>query len=994
MNVSPATWHELSGLLDAALDLPPALRSAWLERQRAARPDLASSLDRLLAAHATAETADVLARLPTLGGGVRPSAEGPGLAAGACIGPYRLIRELGSGGMADVWLAERNDGAFERRVALKLPRTSRLRSDLATRFARERDILARLEHPNIARLYDAGLAADGLPYLAMEFVDGVPITAYCDALRLDVAARLQLFAQALDAVQFAHANLVIHRDLKPSNIMVTADGQVRLLDFGIAKLLADNDIAHETRLTQLAGRALTPDYASPEQIRGEPLTTATDVYSLGVLLFELLTGARPYRLAHDSPAQLELAILGAEPARPSSRLGAEAAQKRNSTERGLAHRLTGDLDTIVLKALAKEPARRYPGVGALAADLRRHLTGEPVEARPASFAYRIGKFVARNRIAVGAAGAVAVALIGATGASLWQAQIAHAQARRADEVKHFVLSIFKEADTYSVSGGSRKTTAVELLERARDRLAAAGVSDPAIRVELLTSIGTSLTGLGEAGLASQVLAEAATLADAQLGSRHPGTLGAKLEWGGARILQGELAQAGPLLDAAEAGMRRNGDALGLISALRWKSFLRAHERRFDESIALAAEAVQIAEASPTPLDRRDLMDAYLTLAGAMGTVHRPGRLAPAQRAYELARAIYGDRPTVPLLHAHSLYAYALAMEGDAEAGVAELKALVPLQVQLLGPDHVEVMASYARIGLAALSRGDPRSAIEAYRAALQTERNKAGGSATKGVGQQQYRLGEALVRARRDAEAEAELSEAVRTLSAVLPADHAEVQLAHAALALVLARAGRLEEADAEVERASVLPLGETMDGASIAVRVGSVRSLQGRHEQALTLLQDASDYLNRQAIPIAHAQALAALGEAQLAAGRADEAVTTLESARAAFEALQPDLSPDHADLLVTLGRACLEIARADAAVAATADAAAFWQRFDPASRAAGLAHLWQARSLLAAHRPHDASVALQRASAILAVGAVPADRALLAQTRDALGVRSIAKR
>ena len=245
MNLSPETWHSLSSLLDQALDLAPDGRAAWLEGVARTQPTLVPTLARLLEAHASGERADVLGSSPAAPFAASMPGEESGLEAGDRVGPYRLLRPIGSGGMADVWLAERDDGAFAREVALKLPLVSRLRRDLAVRFARERDILARLEHPHIARLYDAGVSADGLPYLAMEYVDGRPITIWCDEHRVDLAGRIQLFAQVLSAVQFAHANLVIHRDLKPSNILVTDDGQVRLLDFGIAKLLAADDADHD-----------------------------------------------------------------------------------------------------------------------------------------------------------------------------------------------------------------------------------------------------------------------------------------------------------------------------------------------------------------------------------------------------------------------------------------------------------------------------------------------------------------------------------------------------------------------------------------------------------------------------------------------------------------------------------------------------------------------------------------------------------------------------
>jgi eukaryotic-like serine/threonine-protein kinase len=498
MNVSPATWTTLSALLDEALDLLPEQRASWLEQVTRAQPEMAPALEKLLAAHASDETIDLLRELPALPDLPELPVAGStgGLVAGARVGPYRLVRELGRGGMADVWLAERADGAFTREVALKLPLVTRLRRDLAARFARERDILARLEHPHIARLYDAGVSDDDLPYLAMEYVAGQPITLWCDAHRAGVPARLRLFAQVLEAVQYAHANLVVHRDLKPSNILVSGDGQVRLLDFGIAKLLADDETTHETQLTRQAGHALTPDYASPEQILGDPLTIATDVYSLGVVLFELLTGHRPYKLKVESAAQLELAILDAEAVKPSSVVDAAAAAARGTHVRHLSNVLAGDLDTIVLKALAKDAAARYGTVAAFAEDLQRFSEGRAVLARPASWLYRSGKFIRRNKVSVGAATLAVTALLAMTGVSLWQARVAREQAqvaareaRRAEAVQAFVLDIFRaNSDRQRDPAQARNTTARELLDLGTERLQAALQDAPESRVEVMKTL--------------------------------------------------------------------------------------------------------------------------------------------------------------------------------------------------------------------------------------------------------------------------------------------------------------------------------------------------------------------------------------------------------------------------------------------------------------------------------------------------------------------------
>jgi eukaryotic-like serine/threonine-protein kinase len=405
MGLSIPQMALMSRLLDEALPLDAAGRRRWLDALSPEYQSLAEALREALLPVGESGLAG------SLGGGMGSdlSQIGSGPRPGEIVGPYRTIRLLGEGGMAEVWLAQRADGAFKRDVALKLPVHLRLRKGLASRFARERDILAALEHPNIARLYDAGVSSNGLPYLAMEYVAGEPLTAWCDARQLGIRERLQLFLQVLDAVQYAHAQRVIHRDIKPSNILVTDSGQVRLLDFGVAKLLASEE--EQSDLTQRYGRALTPDYASPELVRGEQLGAAGDVYALGVVLYELLSGGRPYRLeAAASIAQLEHAITDVEVKRPSIQLAPGAGGNRGTTERKLARRLRGDLDAIVLKALAKDPARRYDSATAFADDLQRTLSGEPVEARPDRLSYRCAKFALRHRTGL-AATAVATALV-------------------------------------------------------------------------------------------------------------------------------------------------------------------------------------------------------------------------------------------------------------------------------------------------------------------------------------------------------------------------------------------------------------------------------------------------------------------------------------------------------------------------------------------------------------------------------------------------------
>ena len=414
MGLSIPQMRRMSCLLDEALPLDATGRRAWLEALPTEHQDLAQALrGALLPGAAELLEFEKLAALPELGA---PTTEGApctsGLQTGARVGPYQLIRPLGAGGMAEVWLARRADGAFRRDVALKLPVLGRLRADLEQRFARERDILASLEHPHIARLYDAGVDPNGLPYLSMEYVEGRPLTEWCDAHQLGIRARLELFLQMLEAVQYAHGKHVIHRDLKPSNVLVTDSGQVRLLDFGVAKLL-EADEPQLAELTNLYTRALTPDYASPELLRGESVDVRGDVYSLGVLLYELLTGVRPYRLRNAAATGLlEQVVRAVEVKRPSTQQGTGAAAARGTMPEKLARQLRGDLDAITLKALAKAPAMRYQSVASLAEDLRRYLQARPVEALPARLPDRLRKFLRRNSTVVGVT-ATAVAVVAA-----------------------------------------------------------------------------------------------------------------------------------------------------------------------------------------------------------------------------------------------------------------------------------------------------------------------------------------------------------------------------------------------------------------------------------------------------------------------------------------------------------------------------------------------------------------------------------------------------
>ena len=414
-------WQRVKQLVDHAILTDPGERSAYLDAACGEDRELRQEVESLLAAHEQAGT-DFL-KDPAVD--FKSAVSAPAARAHSRIGVYQIIDQLGHGGMGEVYRAARADGQYDQQVAIKLVRVGLDTSFLLERFRHERQILASLDHPNIARLLDGGTTENGTPYLVMELLEGVPIDQYCDEHKLSVTQRLQLFRQVCGAVQYAHQRLVIHRDLKPSNVLVTREGVPKLLDFGIAKILDQSSDAQTT-----LGQSMTPEYASPEQIRGETITTASDVYSLGVGLYQLLTGCSPYGVNTNNAHELSRAILETEPPRPSTvvlnpkvvppgdtKINAEPLSSAGVSNAGegsparLARRLQGDIDNILLMALRKEPQRRYASVEQFAEDIRRHLAGLPVIAAKDSWNYRTGKFVRRHRAAIIAAGLALVALI-------------------------------------------------------------------------------------------------------------------------------------------------------------------------------------------------------------------------------------------------------------------------------------------------------------------------------------------------------------------------------------------------------------------------------------------------------------------------------------------------------------------------------------------------------------------------------------------------------
>jgi serine/threonine protein kinase len=535
--VDPERWRRVEEILGAALELPPEERRSFAERASRGDGELLAEVLSLLAADAGAGA--FLGRPLLSPTGEPPAEEEEPAWIGRTIGPYRLVRRLGEGGMSAVYLAVRSEEQFQQQVAVKLIRAGVAGAEQLRRFRTERQILARLNHPGIARLFDGGTTPEGLPYFVLEYVDGEPIDRYCDRRRLSVAERLGLFRTVCEAVHYAHQNLVVHRDLKPGNILVTAEGVPKLLDFGIAKPLPPEPAAAGAAPTAAWLRLLTPEYASPEQIQGKPVTTATDVYSLGVLLYKLLTGHLPYRLEERTPQAIERAILEREPIRPSAAVGrgadagspdaagsaraeAEAVSGlRGVRPRQLRRQLAGDLDNMVLKALRKEPQRRYGSVEQFSEDVRRHLERRPVEAHPSSLAYRTRKFLRRSRLALGVAAAFVLVLVAALVLlALQSVRAAERERDHAREVARFLEEVFCSDRPAAVAAEAGPEGEVQAaLRQTLDRiLRDLGDLD---RAETLLGLGRCLGAAGRRREAEPLLVEALAVRRRMLPGGHP-----------------------------------------------------------------------------------------------------------------------------------------------------------------------------------------------------------------------------------------------------------------------------------------------------------------------------------------------------------------------------------------------------------------------------------------------------------------------------------------
>ncbi|TAG47472.1 MAG: serine/threonine protein kinase [Betaproteobacteria bacterium] len=674
-------WKQLSPLLDQALELEPAERARFLNDLRSNQPEWADELSTLLERSAQAEAAEFMHRGPTLS-----SAE-PTLA-GQQMGAYVLTQPLGYGGMGSVWLAQRNDGRYEGHAAIKLLNLSLVGRSSAERFRREGTILATLKHPNIAQLIDAGISGAGQPYLVLEYVAGQSIDLYCDAHRLSVRQRIDLFLKVLDGVSHAHSHLVVHRDIKPSNVMVTQDGQVKLLDFGIAKLLQDDADSGgggeqgTTALTRLGANPLTPDYAAPEQIEGAPITTATDVYALGVMLYVLLSGKHPTAGHAASSAMALKAVLEDTPRKLSDAVtqsrdttaddASALAERRTTTPKRLVSLVSGDLDNILAKALKKVPAERYKTVNEFAEDLQRHLKFEPVKACADSFLYRVRRFVRRNRVAALAAMAVAVAVAGGVVSTAWQAKQAAQEARRANNVREFVESIFAPIGEGLVE--QKQPSLKVLVEKSVAELKGNNSLGPEERIDLLLIFARLQNKLEARDAALALIDEAYQVSYAKFGNTRLSTAVALAERGHIRLTKLDRVEAErDLIDAEKLFLKQGVGGENLIRLYTTLSNLSAQRKSATDALKYARLALKERLAKYAPDSPRvatgysnlgfglESVGDYLGAADAYDKAHRTFLLTYQADSYETAISL-------------SQRGNARALAGDLRAGRADLLA--------------------------------------------------------------------------------------------------------------------------------------------------------------------------------------------------------------------------------------------------------------------------------------------------------------------------------
>ncbi|HSC05709.1 MAG TPA: serine/threonine-protein kinase [Steroidobacteraceae bacterium] len=853
--MNPDRWARFQDAFHRLVDCPVAERPQMLQLVCGDDAELRGELEAMLASDTVGEE-----RLrQAIGGAVVHAVEGQrNRHIGAVLGPYRIIGVLGHGGMGTVYLAQRADHQFEQRVAIKMVEQMAVHPQLRTRLRAERQILASLDHPDIARLVDGGETADGVPYLVIEYIDGKPIDEYCDALKLPLRERLQLFERVCSAVDYAHRNLIVHRDLKPANILVTPEGHPKLLDFGIAKLLHPDPLTHTVAVTRMQDRLLTPEHAAPEQVLGRAITIATDVYTLGVLLYQLLCDRSPYALHNSTALGLERAICNEDPPRPSSlfrsgRAGAiieaagfdarAVAERRSVSSERLRRQLDGDIDEIVLKAMRKEPRERYATAAQLAEDVRRYLRGETVFARQGSRRYRALKFARRNAMGLSLVATIFLAL-SFIATNQWiqrnrverERELAEQARERAENVSAFLVDIFSAADPFKSQG--RKVTAEELLERGAANIEKNLNEQPEVRAQMLESIGFAFQRQGKSDRAVPLLEQAlalrretekppgervatslANLADAHLGAGNLASADGYYQQaiGLSRQVYGERHPRVALLMVSYARLQQQSSRLDQAERLLTAAVDIYREQLGSEhkevGVALAdlgslmlwkgdavaaeryqREALAILQAQVSRTDPD-----YATTMGGLGqTLLKQGKLDEAEKllgeTLELYRLVFGEG-NPRLAPVHGAFASLYQQRGEYVKAIAKVREAIDITRRSSG--ERDFMVAYYLDSLANLELkvGRTADALADVQTALGIYRETLSAEHLY-IASAEYLLGEILV-ARKDAMHAVEpLRHSVAVASQAKDAPQWRAARSQSTLGVALAALGQHSEAE------------------------------------------------------------------------------------------------------------------------------------------------------------------------------------------------------
>ena len=716
MKTSPDTdgqrWEQVEAILDRVLDAEGSdAQTAMLDELCGVDLALRREVEIMLeACHAGGDVLDrpLSDGAPALMSELEEALETePSSLEGKRLGAYRLVEVIGRGGMGVVYLAERADEQYRQKVAVKLMPRGLETAEMERRLLTERQILANLQHPNIAHLVDGQVTEEGFPYLVMEYVEGRSIDVYCREERLGLEERLELFLDVCAAVQYAHQNMVIHRDLKPSNILVTAAGEVKLLDFGIAKLADPKLEGGASDLTVYQPR--TPTYASPEQITNQKISTTSDVYSLGVMLFHLLTGKAPYELVGLSAAEIESVVAERETAPPSQAVESARDLGYDLEDDRLRSRLSGDLDTIILKALRKVPERRYGSAAELADDLRRYLQGQPIEARPSTWSYRAGKFARRHKLGVAGGVAVLLLLVAGVAGIAWQGRLAaierdkaRLEARKAERVADVLSSLFQAANPFTEGAG--QVTVRELLEKGESRIARELAEEPEIRLELEQLIAETFGSLGENDRATRMLESIVREREEKLPDDRPGMASALARLGGEYNATGRYDEGIPLLEQALQLFEQSGHGRSWEAGMAWRYY------------GVAISSVGRIEAAEDCFRRalaiwRTLGDkerAAGELSNLAGNLEAQGRrdegLAMKQEALAALIEVYGPEHPVVATVKNNI-AISLHNNGDLEGAERLYRESLASQERLLGPEGAQVADGFTNLGRLLMDQG-------------------------------------------------------------------------------------------------------------------------------------------------------------------------------------------------------------------------------------------------------------------------------------------------